>query len=151
MDLKPALDHKKLDNRILRDLDKKKIKTLDHLLKGLIPASLIELCYKTCKINPSDVCAEFKGEKRKVLRNWLKDLRFKIVAAGPWSQAIVTGGGVSTAEIDPVTMRSKLIDNLYFAGEVIDIDADTGGYNLQAAFSTGWLAGQSASEQILSK
>ncbi|MGM0599565.1 MAG: NAD(P)/FAD-dependent oxidoreductase [Candidatus Rifleibacteriota bacterium] len=151
IDLKPALDHKKLDNRILRDLDDKSIKTLDMLLKRLFPASLSGLCYNACKLNPSDLCSEFRAEKRKALRNWIKDLRFKITEAGPWSQAIVTAGGISTAEIDPLSMKSKIVHNLYFAGEVIDIDADTGGYNLQAAFSTGWLAGKRASEHILSK
>ena len=76
---------------------------------------------------------------------WLKELKFQIIGHAPWEQAIVTAGGISTKEIDPTTMESKLIKNLYFAGEIIDIDADTGGFNLQAAFSTGYLAGLSSS------
>ena len=88
---------------------------------------------------------QISSEIRKQLRFWLKELKFEIIGHASWEQAIVTAGGISTKEIDPTTMESKLIKNLYFAGEIIDIDADTGGFNLQAAFSTGYLAGLSAS------
>ncbi|MBL6966417.1 MAG: NAD(P)/FAD-dependent oxidoreductase, partial [Anaerolineales bacterium] len=84
------------------------------------------------------------AEERKRLRNWLKDFRLDIIDHRSFMQAIVTAGGVDTREVNPKTMQSRLIGGLYFAGEVLDVDADTGGYNLQAAFSTGWLAGQSA-------
>ena len=81
--------------------------------------------------------------------NLLKELRFEVTGHGSWEEAIVTAGGVSLKDIDPRTMASKKIDNLYFAGEVIDLDANTGGYNLQIAFSTGWLAGESAARRAV--
>jgi predicted flavoprotein YhiN len=86
--------------------------------------------------------------QRRTIRNWLKEAEFAIGKPGPWEQAIVTRGGVDCRQINPTTMESRLIKNLFFAGEVIDIDADTGGFNLQAAFSTGWLAGLNAAQQI---
>ena len=100
---------------------------------------------KSLKINTTTQSDQTTSETRKQLRMWLKELHFEIVGHAPWEQAIVTAGGISTREIDPTTMESKIIKNLYFAGEIIDIDADTGGYNLQAAFSTGYLAGVSVS------
>ena len=83
------------------------------------------------------------------MRTWLKDFRFQITGHRSFDQAIITAGGIDLSEVDPRTMASHLIDGLYFAGEVLDIDADTGGYNLQAAFSTGWLAGQSAAHSLI--
>ena len=88
------------------------------------------------------------AEQRKNLRLWLKEQRYHVTGHAPWEQAIVTAGGIATSEINPNTLESRIIANLYFAGEIIDIDADTGGYNLQAAFSTGWLAGMSAAQAI---
>ncbi|GAB4267668.1 MAG: NAD(P)/FAD-dependent oxidoreductase [Candidatus Rifleibacteriota bacterium] len=148
LDLKPALSHEKLDLRILRDIEKLKNQPLHKLLAGLMPGALIDVCIKNCGLNPKANCANFSAESRRKLRNWLKEWRFIIKEPGPWSQAIVTAGGVNTAEIDQTTMESKLVRGLYLAGEVIDIDADTGGYNLQAAFSTGWLAGASTAASL---
>ena len=104
-------------------------------------------------LKQTDLTGELKANQmnagqRKSLRNWLKEQHYKIIGHAPWEQAIVTAGGVSTADINPNTLESKVIANLQFAGEIIDIDADTGGYNLQAAFSTGWLAGLSAAQAI---
>ena len=84
------------------------------------------------------------AEERRRLLGWLKDFRLEVTGHRPFSEAIITAGGVDTKEIDPRTMESRIVKGLYFAGEVLDLDADTGGYNLQAAFSTGWLAGRSA-------
>ena len=86
---------------------------------------------------------QLTGQDRRTLRKWLKDFRLEVSGHRPFTEAIITAGGVNTQEIDPRTMASRLAKGLYFAGEVLDIDADTGGYNLQAAFSTGWVAGRS--------
>jgi predicted flavoprotein YhiN len=101
-------------------------------------------------IPPDKMGYQINGREKESLLKQLKSLRFNIKSPLPMSSAMVTAGGVSLPEIDPYTMQSRLIEGLYFCGEVMDIDADTGGYNLQAAFSTGWLAGESAAKQVLS-
>lgn len=140
IDLKPALDHQKLDNRLLRDIAEKKDGRFIDIVGGLLPGGLRQYCIKSLRLNTTCKADQAKAEDRKKLRMWLKELRFDVVGHASWNQAIVTAGGISTKEIDPTTMESKLIKNLYFAGEIMDIDADTGGFNLQAAFSTGYLA-----------
>ncbi|MCP3891637.1 MAG: NAD(P)/FAD-dependent oxidoreductase [Desulfobulbaceae bacterium] len=143
LDLKPALDEKKLDARLIRDLQSRRGESIESILRGILPKQLIEVCLVECKI-PKDIdTTQFPGKTRKKLVSWLKDFRFDITGHRSWDEAIVTAGGVSLKEIDPVTMESKLIKRLFIAGELLDIQADTGGYNLQAAFSTGWVAGNS--------
>jgi len=142
IDLKPALDHRKLDTRILRDLDRRGKEPFMTLLGGLLPRKLIPLCLELTGIDGEIPGNQITAEKRKRLRRWLKNFTFEVTGYRPFKEAIVTAGGVDTREIDPRTMASRLVKGLYFAGEVIDIAADTGGYNLQAAFSTGWLAGR---------
>ena len=102
------------------------------------------MCADLVEIPPDKPGHQITSEERARLRSWLKDFRLEVTGFQPIAQAIVTAGGVDTREVDPRTMASRLVEGLYFAGEVIDVDADTGGYNLQAAFSTGWLAGRSA-------
>lgn len=148
IDLKPALDHKKLDNRILRDIEEKKDSRFIDIIGGLLPKGLRQFCIKSLKINPSCKADQITAEQRKSLRFWLKELNFEVSGYAPWEQAIVTAGGISTKEIDPTTMESKIVKNLYFAGEIIDIDANTGGFNLQAAFSTGYLAASAIIEKL---
>ncbi len=146
IDLKPALDEQKLDARLLRDLNehgKRKYKTF---LKDLLPSKLIPVCIDETKISADITCHQITSNERKRLKQWLKDFRFEIKGHRPVAEAIVTAGGVDTREIDPRTMSSRLVDGLYFAGEVMDLNADTGGFNLQAAFSTGWTAGRSAAQ-----
>ena len=143
IDLKPALDEVKLEARLLRDFDTFGKRQFHSYLKELLPAKMIPVCSDTLAIPADKPVSQLNSGERKRLRLWLKDLRFGIRSARPLKEAIITAGGVSTKEIDPRTMQSKIIRGLYFAGEVIDINADTGGYNLQAAFSTGWLAGNS--------
>ena len=99
-------------------------------------------------ITASKVVHQITGQERKRLRIWLKDFRLKVKGYCPFEEAIITAGGVNTREVDPRTMASRIVKGLYFAGEVLDVDADTGGYNLQAAFSTGWVAGRSAAQWI---
>jgi predicted Rossmann fold flavoprotein len=142
IDLKPALDHKKLDARLLRDLDRRGKEPLRTILGGLLPRKLIPLCLEVTGIDGETPGHQITSEERKRLRNWLKNFTFDITGYRPFKEAIVTAGGIDTGEINPRTMASRLVKGLYFAGEVIDIEADTGGYNLQAAFSTGWLAGR---------
>jgi predicted Rossmann fold flavoprotein len=151
VDLKPALDHAKLDRRILRDFEENHAGRLADVIAKLLPAGMRQFCLQQLNLNPALKISQVTAEHRRLLRNWLKELKFRISGHAPWEQAIVTAGGVSTRQINQATMESKLIKNLYFAGEIIDIDADTGGYNLQAAFSTGWLAGSAIAEAVKNK
>jgi len=144
IDLKPALDGDKLDARLLRDLDAHGKRHFRTLLKGLLPSKLIPVCIDLTGIPPHKEAHQITAQERERLRTWLKDFRLEVTGHRPFSEAIITAGGVETREVDPRTMASRLVEGLYFAGEVLDVDADTGGYNLQAAFSTGWLAGRSA-------
>ncbi len=148
IDLKPALDEPTLDARLRHDLEKFGRKNFENWLKGLLPLKLIPVCADQVGIPPHKISHQINGEERKRLRVWLKDFRLPVSGYRSFEEAIVTAGGVDTREIYPKTMASRLIEGLYFAGEVIDIDADTGGYNLQAAFSTGWVAGRSAAQGL---
>ncbi len=142
LDLKPALDEQRLDQRLQRDLDQHGKMQFKSILKELLPQKLIPVCIDLVKIPAEKICNQVTGEERRRLRTWLKDFSFEVTGQRNFGEAIITAGGVSLKEVDSQTMQSKLIPGLFFAGEVLDIDADTGGYNLQAAFSTGWLAGQ---------
>ena len=146
IDLKPALDDKMLDRRLLRDFTEHGKMQTKTILKGLLPSSLIPVCLELLNLNGDKPVHQITAQERKTLRLWLKDFRFHVVGLRGFKEAIITSGGVSTREIDPKTLQSKLVSGLYFAGEIIDLDADTGGYNLQIAFSTGWIAGSSAAE-----
>ena len=146
IDLKPALDERKLDARLLRDLDAHGRRQYRTLLKGLLPKKLIPVCIDLTSISPGKAGHQITAQERKRLRIWLKDFRLEVTGYRPFAEALITAGGVDTREVNPRTMASRLVEGLYFAGEVLDVDADTGGYNLQAAFSTGWLAGRSARE-----
>ena len=143
IDLKPALTHEQLDKRILRDFEAQHKKHLVNALDMLLPKALIPVIIKLLQFDPHmEVNAVTKVQREQLCR-LLK--AFPLTAAGfrPIEEAIITSGGVKTSEINPSTMESKLVKGLYFAGEVIDVDAYTGGYNLQIAFSTGYLAGDS--------
>ncbi len=151
LDLKPALDDKKLDARLLRDFGTRQKEPLSSLLGGLLPREMIPVALNLSKVPPYRLGGEVRSAERKRLRSWLKDFRLNISGYRPLKEAIVTAGGVDLGEINPRTMESKLVQGLYFAGELLDIQADTGGYNLQAAFSTGWLAGHSAAGEVVKK
>jgi len=144
IDLKPALDERQLDTRLLRELDTHGKRQFRALLKTLLPQKLIPICIELTGILPDKVGHQITAQERKRLRVWLKDFRLEVTGYRSFKEAIITAGGIKTSEIDPRTMASRLVEGLYFAGEVLDIDADTGGYNLQAAFSTGWVAGRAA-------
>jgi predicted Rossmann fold flavoprotein len=143
VDLKPALDEQKLDNRLLRDLNEHGKKQLINIFRNWLPASMIPVFIEELKLDPEKMCHQVSSAERKQIRYMLKNLRFEVSDHRTFKEAIITAGGISTKEISPKTMESKLVKGLYFAGEVIDLDAETGGYNLQIAYSTGWLAGNS--------
>ena len=144
LDLKPALSEQKLRGRLLRDLQKRADEPMSSLLRGLLPRQLVRVCLKACSIRGGRPGRSINTEEQTRLLDWLKDFRFTVSAHRPWSEAIVTAGGVDLSEVNPATMESRLINGLYLTGELLDIQADTGGYNLQAAFSTGRLAAASA-------
>jgi hypothetical protein len=147
LDLKPALDAAKLEARLLRDLAAHGGGPCGRLLGLLLPSPLINPLCGVLGLDPAGPAAQVRGPKQKRLLNLLKDMRFEVTGHAGWEEAIVTAGGVSLKDLDPRTMASRRVDGLYFAGEVIDLDANTGGYNLQMAFSTGWLAGESAARK----
>ena len=141
IDLKPALSHEKLDARILRDFTDNSNKSISNILALLLPKSLITPILRMAQIKPSEKANQITKEMRKRLVDSVKSVKLTVMDFNDISEAIVTSGGVKISEINPKTMESKLCKGLYFAGEVIDCDGYTGGFNLQIAFSTGHLAG----------
>jgi hypothetical protein len=144
IDLKPALSEKQLRDRLQRDFTRFGRREFRNILKELLPQKMIEPFVAITAIAPDKPGNQIGAEERERLLGLLKTLRFNIQSPLPMAAAIVTAGGVSLKEIDPRTMGSRRVKGLYFCGEVMDLDADTGGYNLQAAFSTGFVAGESA-------
>ncbi len=143
IDLKPALDYDTLDKRLIRDLTEFSNRDFINSLSSLLPKKLIATIIKLSGIDERKKCNEITKKERAVFLDLLKNFTVNISGFRPIAEAIVTSGGIKTDEINPKTMESKLIKNLYFAGEVIDVDAYTGGYNLQIAYSTGFVAGGS--------
>ncbi|HEX7402120.1 MAG TPA: NAD(P)/FAD-dependent oxidoreductase [candidate division Zixibacteria bacterium] len=144
LDFIPDMDESKLNGFLedrLRECGKQKLQTS---LKEFLPGKLISVCLDLARIPSNRVGNQVTAAERKRLCQWLKDFKLEVTGYLPLAEAMITAGGVDTKEVDPRTMESRLVRGLYFAGEVLDIDADTGGYNLQAAFSTGWVAGCSA-------
>ena len=141
IDLKPALSEEQLDNRILRDFKEFKNKCYKNSLDKLLPKKLIPLIIELSKIDENKKVNEITKEERKRLIHLIKSFEITIKGFRPVEEAIITCGGINIKEINPKTMESKLIKNLYFAGEIIDVDAYTGGFNLQIAYSTGYTAG----------
>ena len=146
IDLKPALNHEKLDARILRDFADNSNKSISNILSLLVPKSLIVPILKIAHIKPSEKANQITKDMRKALIDVIKGIKLTVMDFNDISEAIVTSGGVKISEINPKTMESKICKGLYFAGEVIDCDGYTGGFNLQIAFSTGQLAGKSSAE-----
>lgn len=147
VDLKPALTREQLDKRLLRDFDENKNKQFKNCLDGLLPSKMIPVIIKLAGIVPEKKVNEITRQEREKLTELLKNLTMTVTGTRGFSEAIITQGGVHTKEINPSTMESRLVKNLYFAGEVLDLDAVTGGFNLQIAWSTGYLAGSSAAEE----
>lgn len=148
IDLKPALDYNKLDLRILRDFDENKNRTYKNSLDGLLPKKIIPVIIELSGIDPDKKVNGITREERKKLLHALKEFKVTVTGLYGFDRAIITAGGICLDEIDGRTMKSKIIGNLYFAGEILDLDAPTGGYNLQECWSTGYVAGISASEEL---
>ena len=141
IDLKPALSEETLDKRILKEFSENPSKDLKNLLRSLLPQSLIDVVVSKSKLPKNKKPSEITKEERERLVYVLKNLSFSVKGLRSIDEAIVTSGGVSVKDVNAKTMESKIIKGLYFAGEVLDVDAFTGGYNLQIAFSTGYVAG----------
>ena len=141
IDLKPALQDKKLNDRVLRDFEQVKNKQFKNSLDKLLPQKLIPIIIERSKINPNKKVNEITKKEREKLIKEIKDFEIEIIGFRPIDEAIITSGGINIKEIDPKTMESKKVKGLYFAGEIIDVDSYTGGFNLQIAYSTGYVAG----------
>ena len=141
IDLKPALEEPELDRRILRDFEQNSSRFFSNSLDNLLPRKMIPVIVRRSAIHAQKPAGDITKAERKALVRLLKDFTLEITGCGGFDEAVVTCGGVSVSEINPSTMQSRLVKGLYFAGEVLDVDALTGGYNLQIAFSTGYLAG----------
>lgn len=148
IDLKPALDEQTLDARILKDFAQFSNKDFGNSLDQLLPKKLIPVIIKLCGINPHKKVNAVTREERRILVHTLKHLTVTVTGTRPIEEAVITSGGIDLREVNPKTMESKLIEGLYFAGEILDVDAYTGGFNLQVAFSTGYLSGSSAAEKL---
>ena len=146
IDLKPALEENKLDDRILRDLDMYQNRSMENALTDLLPRSMIPVVLRRLDIDPNLQANSLTRQKRRSLVELLKAFDLEITGKRPVAEAIITSGGIKVSEIDPKTMASKKVPGLYFAGEVIDCDAYTGGFNLQIAWATAYAAGMAVSE-----
>ena len=147
LDLKPALEHEVLDKKLIRELDENGSRILKDALRLWLPAEMIPLALQTMTIEHYKRLNQVSANDRKKIMRMLKAMPFTIVGTCGFDEAIVTQGGVSLKEVNPKTMESKIVKNLYITGELLDLDADTGGYNLQIAFSTGYAAGKAVNMQ----
>ena len=141
IDLKPALEENKLDERILRDLSMYQNRSMENALTDLLPRSMIPVVLRRLEIDPNMQANSLKKQQRRALVELLKGFSVEITGKRPVAEAIITSGGIKVSEIDPKTMESKIVPGLYFAGEIIDCDAYTGGFNLQIAWATAYAAG----------
>ena len=146
IDLKPALEESKLDARLLRDLEMYQNRSMENALTDILPRSMIPVMLRRCGIEPAMQANSLTKQQRRSLLEQMKGFSLEITGKRPVSEAIITSGGVKVSEVDPKTMQSKLVEGLYFAGEVLDCDAYTGGFNLQIAWATGRAAGIAAAE-----
>ena len=146
IDLKPALEENKLDERIQRDLEMYKNRSMENALTDLLPRSMIPVVLRRLEIDPEMQANSLTKQKRRAMVELLKAFSVEITGKRPVAEAIITSGGVKVSEIDPKTMESKIVPGLYFAGEIIDCDAYTGGFNLQIAWATAYAAGMAVSE-----
>ena len=151
IDLKPALDRDQLKNRLALDISRSGRKQLGTILPGYLPKSLADVFPGLTGVSGEKPVSQLTGAERDALVDGMKRLPIHVTGLRPFSEAVITRGGVDVKEVNPSTMASKLVDGLYFAGEVLDVDAMTGGFNLQIAFSTGALAGESAAKFILNQ
>lgn len=144
LDLKPALDEKKLDARLLRDFEQRKNERLYDGLRGILPAKMIPVILNRCDLSAARAVNSITKEERRKILETVKHLKFRVAGKRPVEEAIITRGGICVSEVNPSTMESKLMKGLYFAGEILDVDAYTGGFNLQIAWATAYVAGRSS-------
>ena len=142
LDLKPGLTPEQLDRRLQQDLDQNGTRIFNDALRMWLPAELIPLALPQLHIEYYKRLNQINGDERRRLGRWMKGVSFSLSGTHDWTEAIVTQGGISLGEVNPKTMESRLVKGLYLVGELLDLDADTGGYNLQIAFSTGHAAGE---------
>ncbi|MDX2415733.1 MAG: aminoacetone oxidase family FAD-binding enzyme, partial [Bacteroidales bacterium] len=142
IDLKPALDIQKLEARLLRDIEKYGQSDIKNLLRKILPGQLIKICTNKLGLNHNKIASQLSAAERTKIAKWLKAFRIDISGYRPYSEAIITAGGVLTGEINQKDFMSKKVKGLFFAGEILDLDGPTGGYNLQIAFTSGWCAAE---------
>ena len=147
IDLKPALESRKLEDRILRDLEVYRNRSMENALTDLLPRSMIPVVLRRLDIDPALQANSLKKQQRKALVELLKNFTLSISGKRPVAEAIITSGGVKVSEVDPKTMESKRVSGLYFAGEILDCDAYTGGFNLQIAWATAQCAALAAASR----
>ena len=147
IDLKPALDEQKLESRILRDLGEAPNRSVERIFSGLVPHSMVPVILNRLEMDPQQQANAVTREQRRALVQLLKHFTVPVTGPRPVAEAIITSGGVKVGQVQPATMASKLVQGLYFAGEILDVDAYTGGFNLQIAWATGHCAGVSAAEE----
>ena len=148
LDLKPGLTMEQMEQRLMRDFAAAGKKQLSTIMQGLLPQRFAALFPGLCQMDEKMPCNQVSAKQRQHLARMLKFLPLSIAGVRPITEAIVTRGGVDVKALNPATMQSRIVQGLYFAGETIDVDAHTGGYNLQIAFATGALAGKSAARQM---
>ena len=151
IDFKPALDFEKLDNRLMRDFEKYNTKKIQNAMQALLPKRLVPIFLSQAEIDPEKWCNSISKKERKRLRFLLKGFPLSVQGLVGFKKAVITAGGLSLKEVDQKSMRSKIIDNLFFAGEILDLDGPTGGFNLQVCWSTGRVAGESAATNQITK
>lgn len=148
IDLKPALEENKLDDRILRDMELYKNRSMENALTDLLPRSMIPVVLRRLQIDPQMQANSLTRQKRRAMVELLKGFDLEIIGKRPVAEAIITSGGVKISQVDPKTMESRLVRGLYFAGEILDCDAYTGGFNLQIAWATAYAAGNSVGAEV---
>jgi predicted Rossmann fold flavoprotein len=148
LDMKPALDEEKLRQRLQRDMDEHGKRAIKNLFKNWLPSQMIPVFLDATGLDPEKPAHQVSAEDRDRILHQMKSFRFKITGTGPWDEAVITAGGINTDEVNPKSLESKMVSGLFFAGEILDLDAPTGGYNLQIAWSTGWLAGETGKFDI---
>jgi predicted Rossmann fold flavoprotein len=149
IDFKPALDVEKLDKRLLRDFESNSKKFAKNIFPDLMPKSLIPVMFNLTGIDPDQKAHTITKIERASLRKYLKEFPLTVYKLLGFNKSIITAGGVSLKEIEPKTMRSKIVNNLFFAGEILDLDGPTGGYNLQVCWTTGYIAGENAAKEVM--
>lgn len=148
IDLKPALSTEQLKARLQRDFDTGGKRYLTTIVKQLLPSKMIPVFLRLCGLSRTLLGSQINHQQKDNMVDLLKRLKIRVKALSSWDQAVITAGGVELTEVEPRSLRSKLVSNLYFAGEILDLDAPTGGYNLQESFSTGWAAGHWATKNL---